>query len=259
MRALFERKKQAADGSEANAQPSKRTNTLNQLQDTIQNPELDSTSSPNAGGAGWTAPTFQTPATEMSTYVSQDWSTSVFSPNSDVIDRGTLSMEIATQLFKTYMDDLYPHYPVVPFPPGTSAEEERRTQPTLFLAVIAAAAAKTDPHLYSVLNSEVLSAYAYRTVIRSEKSLELVKAMVVSAVWYYPPGKFSQLKYYEYIHMAATMAMDIGVGTNPKTSRSRRGLYSNKPSPDSNISLPMDEGEMDRRRTFLVCYLITTG
>jgi hypothetical protein len=256
MRALFERKKQAAGGPEADAQPSK-PNISSQLKDTIQNTATGSTSSPNVGGTGWTPPPFQTPATETS--LSQDWSTSAFSPNSDVIDRGIVSMEIATQLFQTYMDDLYPHYPAAPFPPGTSAEEIRRTQPTLFLAVIAAAAAKVDPHLYSALNSEVLSAYAHRMVIHSEKSLELVKAMIISAIWYYPPGRFSQLKFYEYIHMAATMAMDIGIGTNPKASRSRRGLDSNKPSPDSNLSLPIDEGEMDKRRTFLVCYLITMG
>jgi hypothetical protein len=189
----------------------------------------------------------------------QDWSPSVFSADLDVIERGILTMETASKLFQTYMDDLYPHYPAVPFPPGTSAEIIRRTQPTLFLAVIAAGAAKTDPHLYSALNSEVLTAYAHRTVMRSEKSLELVKSMIISAVWYYPPGRFSQLKFYEYIHMAATMAMDLGIGTNPKASRSRRGLDSNKPSPESDPDIPRDEKEMEKRRTFIVCYLITTG
>ncbi|TVY82902.1 Transcriptional regulator WAR1 [Lachnellula suecica] len=164
-------------------------------------------------------------------------------------------METASALFKTYIDDLYKHYPAVPFPDGTSAEEIRRTQPTLFLAVIAAAAAKTDPHLYSSLNTEVLATYSNRTVIHSEKSLELVKAMIVSSVWYYPPGRFSQLKFYEYIHMASTMAMDLGIGTNPKASRARRGADSNKLTPES---VPND-GEMDKRRIFLVCYLITTG
>jgi hypothetical protein len=189
----------------------------------------------------------------------QDWSPSAFSPDLDVIERGIVTVETASKLFQTYMDDLYPHYPAVPFPPGTSADMIRRTQPTLFLAVIAAGAAKTDPHLYSALNSEVLTAYAHRTVMRSEKSLELVKSMIISAVWYYPPGRFSQLKFYEYIHMASTMAMDLGIGTNPKASRSRRGMDSNKPSPESDPDTPRDEAEMEKRRTFIVCYLITTG
>ncbi|TVY15322.1 Transcriptional regulator WAR1 [Lachnellula arida] len=255
MRALFETKKQAAE-PDASAQPSK-LDLSGRMNNSVRSIETEPTSSPDVRGTGWTLTPFQAPAAETS--LRQDWSTSAFSMNSDVIDRGMVSMEVATQLFRTYMSDLYQHYPVVPFPRDASPEEIRRTQPTLFLAVIAAAAAKTDPHLYSALNSEVLSAYAHRTVIHSEKSLELVKAMIVSVVWYYPPGRFSQLKFYEYIHMAATMAMDIGIGTNPNPSRSRRGLDSNKPSPNSTSSLPVDEGEMERKRTFLVCFLITTG
>ncbi|TVY33373.1 Transcriptional regulator [Lachnellula subtilissima] len=241
MRALFENKKQATDGPDASAQPSE-MNLSGHMNTSVQSTGTGPTYSPDIGGTSWTPTTFQTPAVEPS--LSQDWSTSAFSMNSDVIDRGMVSLEVAIQLFRTYMSDLYQHYPAVPFPQDKSPEEVRRTQPTLFLAVIAAAAAKTDPHLFSALNSEVLSAYAHRTVIHSEKSLELVKAMIISAVWYYPPGRFSQLKFYEYIHMAATMAMDIGIGTNPNASRSRRGLVSAS-------SLPVDEDEMERRRTFL--------
>lgn len=258
MRTLFEKKKTSAR-SEAVAKPNKQTPT-SQPKDSFQNISTGSTSSPNVGGTGWTPPQFQTPAADMATSITQqDWSPSAFSPDLDVIERGIVTVETASKLFQTYMDDLYPHYPAVPFPPGTSADMIRRTQPTLFLAVIAAGAAKTDPHLYSALNSEVLTAYAHRTVMRSEKSLELVKSMIISAVWYYPPGRFSQLKFYEYIHMASTMAMDLGIGTNPKASRSRRGMDSNKPSPESDPDTPRDEAEMEKRRTFIVCYLITTG
>ncbi|TVY92318.1 hypothetical protein LAWI1_G002652 [Lachnellula willkommii] len=179
MRALFETKKQAAE-PDASAQPSK-LDLSGRMNNSVRSIETEPTSSPDVRGTGWTPTPFQAPAAETS--LRQDWSTSAFSMNSDVIDRGMVSMEVATQLFRTYMSDLYQHYPVVPFPRDASPEEIRRTQPTLFLAVIAAAAAKTDPHLYSALNSEVLSAYAHRTVIHSEKSLELVKAMIVSVVW----------------------------------------------------------------------------
>ncbi|RDL32088.1 uncharacterized protein BP5553_09490 [Venustampulla echinocandica] len=185
-------------------------------------------------------------------------SPSVFSPDADVIDKGIVSMKVADKLFRTYTDDLFQNYPAVAFPPGTLAENMRRTKPTLFLAVIAAAAAKTDPHLYRILHSEVLAAYAYRTVINSEKSLELVQALIVTAVWYYPPGRLSQLKFYEYIHMAVTMAIDIGLGTNPKASR-RRQADSDKSSPEVAQNMTKDEGEIERRRTFLACYLISAG
>ena len=165
-------------------------------------------------------------------------------------------MHLATELYHTYVTELVPHYPVVVFPPSVTAAEIRRKKPTLFLAIIAAASGKSDPHLYSILNSEVLSAYAQKIVINSQKSLELVQAMIVTSVWYYPPGKFAQLKFYEYIHMAATMAVDIRLGMNPKLFRRRRALH------DMTSPMSEDNGDHDdieRRRTFLACYLITIG
>jgi hypothetical protein len=186
----------------------------------------------------------------------REWSPPLFSPNPDVIDRGIISMDAANQLFRSYNEDLVQHYPGVVFPAELTAEELRATKPTLFLSVIAAAAGKSDSHLYSILNSEVLSAYAHRTVIRAEKNLELVQAMIITSIWYYPPGKFAQLKFYEYTHMATTMALDIGLGSNPKRSKFRRGVTSN---PEYTVSELLDEDELERRRTFLVCYLISTG
>jgi hypothetical protein len=134
-------------------------------------------------------------------HITQDWSPPAFSPDMDVVEREILTMEEAEKLFQSYNNDLIQYYPTVVFPPEVSAADVRRTKPTLFLAVISAAAAKVDPHLYSILNTEVLSAYAHRTVVKGEKSLELIQAMIITTVWYYPPGKFAQLKFYEYIHM----------------------------------------------------------
>jgi hypothetical protein len=194
----------------------------------------------------WTGPPHQAPYGTPTPY----------SPNADVIDRGVISLEEATQLFHSYNNSLVQYFPTVQFPPEITVEEIRSTKPTLFLAAIAAASGKEGSQLYSILNTEVLSAYAHRTVIQGEKSLELVQALIITSVWYYPPGKFAQLKFYEYIHMAATMALDIGLGTNPKTFRSRRGADD---SGDSPPVTELDDEEIEKRRTFLVCYLITTG
>ncbi|KAK5125056.1 hypothetical protein LTR85_001247 [Meristemomyces frigidus] len=203
----------------------------------------------------------------------------------DVVDRGMLSMATARQLYNTYRTDLYPHYPVVAVPETISADSMRETKPTLFLAVIAAAASKVDSELSAALDKEVLQAYATRSLVQSEKSLELVQALLISAIWYHPPSKFGQLKYYEFIHMAATMAMDIGIGTRPVRHRhSRLGnthnheqvrgrLHDSPPTslihpaedatnPDLSMtpraadSLTSDTGNTESRRTFLACYTI---
>ncbi|KAI7509659.1 hypothetical protein KC347_g5012 [Hortaea werneckii] len=197
--------------------------------------------------------------------------------DSDIVDRGILSMATARQLFETYRKDLFPHYPFIPIPESMVAEEMRETQPTLFLAIVAAAAAKEHSDLSATLDKEVLQQYATKVVVQSEKSLELVQALHISAIWYHPPSKFGQLKYYEYIHMAATMAMDIGIGTRPAEQRNRfsgagRGgagsLYSVNLHPIEDIADPDlsmaprsrvqsdNTAETTNRRAFLACYAI---
>ena len=71
--------------------------------------------------------------------------------------------------------------------------------------------------------------------------------MMISCIWYKPPGKFSKLKFYEYVHMAVTMAIDLGYGTNPRSSRNR------------GVTKPaiLSEQDVEQRRVFLLCYVIS--
>jgi hypothetical protein len=197
----------------------------------------------------------------------------------DVIDSGMISMATARQLFDSYRKHLFPHYPVVPIPESTTADELRQVKPTLFLAIIAAAAGTENPELSAMLDQEVLHIYATKSLVHSEKSLELVQALLISAVWYHPPNKFGQLKYYEYIHMAVTMALDIGIGARPTARRSRFGSRDNQQlqvrksnvhpledtanpdlslTPRSRDSSP-NTTNLESRRTFLACYLVCAG
>jgi hypothetical protein len=109
----------------------------------------------------------------------------------DVVDRGILSMEVARRLVEHYKRNLYPQYPQVYIP--CTADELRESRPTLFLAVLNAGAESEDPDLANALDHEVLQEYANRSVVNSEKSVELVQSLLVSAVWYLPPNKFGQL------------------------------------------------------------------
>jgi hypothetical protein len=192
----------------------------------------------------------------------------------DVVDRGVISLELARKLVSHYQTNLYPQYPQVYIP--CSADELRESKPTLFLAVIAAGAESEDGALATALDNEVLQEYANRSVVQSEKSVELVQALLVSAVWYLPPNKFGQLKYYEYIHMAATMAADIGITTRPsKLNRSRFAARNGMPTlpthpsedfanPDLSMSVRASQwsegtGNIECRRAFLACYAICVG
>lgn len=186
----------------------------------------------------------------------------------DVVDSGMISMATARHLFETCQKDLFPHYPLVYIPPGVTAEVMRKSQPTLFLAIISAASMKENPELSSMLDQELVQSYATRSLVRSEKSLELVQALIISGVWYNPPTKFGQLKYYEYISMATAMAMDIGIGSRPPRQRARysANVHSAEGGHNSNLSMAQrfghsspDSASVEARRTFLACYLICSS
>ncbi len=106
----------------------------------------------------------------------------------DVVERGLLSMDKATELVNRYTNLLMPHYPAVPI--SCPAHELRKTKPILFLAVLAASVAASDPFLHFKLNQETQELYAKKITIQGHKSLELIEALSVSVLWPYPPKKY---------------------------------------------------------------------
>ena len=134
----------------------------------------------------------------------------------DVVDRGLLSMDKATELVDRYTSLLMPHYPAVPI--SCPAHELRKTKPILFLAVLAASADTSEPVLHVKLNQEIQELYARKITIQGQKSIELIQALCVSILWPYPPKKyvflrlytsiansvnsFKELKFHQQMHMA---------------------------------------------------------
>ncbi|KAL9125505.1 MAG: hypothetical protein Q9217_005307 [Psora testacea] len=183
----------------------------------------------------------------------------------DVVARGLLTMEEATELFDRYVNVLSPNFPAIIFPPGTCAAEIRSKRPILFLAVIAAGAGAAHPALNLKLNQEILQLYATKVALEGQKNLDLVQSILISSLWYYPPERFDQLKFHQYIHMAATMALDLGLGKRPRIRRQHQHTspawmqtYEPQRTPGSELTLSKlapDSSSLECRRTLLACYL----
>jgi hypothetical protein len=107
----------------------------------------------------------------------------------DVIDRGIVTPETATAMFDRYVNELAPHMPAVVFPLGTTAAEIRKTRPILFLAILSAASGTNHPEVQRILTKEITQIFADRIISHGEKTLELIQALQVSTLWYWPPGK----------------------------------------------------------------------
>lgn len=198
---------------------------------------------------------------------------------SDVIDRGIVSVAKAMELYQNYLDELLPHYPAVPL--SCTMAELRSKKPILFLAVLAASSGASDPSLCCKLNQEIQRVYATKVAIQGSKSLELVQSLLVSILWTYPPEKFEDLKFHQQIHMAATMALDLGLASKPKRisrghqfsqlmvanldedpgsgSTSTRSPSREPPCVLSPRKHLPDSSSLECRRTLLACYLFSAS
>ncbi|KAI1274359.1 hypothetical protein F5Y07DRAFT_217182 [Xylaria sp. FL0933] len=175
----------------------------------------------------------------------------------DVVDRAIIALEQVPVLFHRYTDRMAVHLPVVVFPPGTTAADVRTKSPILFLAIMSVASSET-PNLQRQLVKELMQIFADEIVVRGHKSLELVQALIVSVVWYFPPEHFEELKFYQMVHLAAVMALDIGLGRRKNSPKSSLIPYTWQDHPFRKQPLP-DPSSIESRRTWLAAYFLASN
>jgi Fungal Zn(2)-Cys(6) binuclear cluster domain len=170
-------------------------------------------------------------------------------PPLDPITHGLLDTHTAKKCFERYMAEMCYHLPIVVFPANTRWEEVRKTKPVLFLSVLAVASGTIRPDIQTRLISEVTRILADRIVYRGEKSLELVQCIQCITTFYQPPERYEELNFNQLIHVAAVMALDLGMGKRFKKGSLalwRSHTENKRPLPDPNSA--------ETRRCWLGCY-----
>jgi len=174
----------------------------------------------------------------------------------DVIDRGLVDIETAHAAFDRYVNKMAPEMPMVVFPPDTTMGDVRRGKPTLFLAIVATAIGKFKKETQPALLTEAYKAIGDRVVVKGEKSLEVVQALLVCTIWYMPPDNLEELKFYQLVHMAVILAMELGLnrrgGDRLRPFARLREILIKRPQ-GANIDLAGPEA----RRTWLGCYYMS--
>lgn len=165
-----------------------------------------------------------------------------------------MSPDIAERVFLRYVNEICPHFPAVPFPPGTTAREIREQKPLLFLSILAGSSHGSAEQLVSQeaqreltrILKDQLADIIWRN---GEKSIEIVQALQISVLWYRPPLHFEQHNFYMMVNCAAVMALDLGLGrkATPNVMRLSIGPFRRYHPNSSSI---------EARRTFLVCYYL---
>lgn len=167
---------------------------------------------------------------------------------------------VAEAIFNRYTKNLAPHMPAVVFPPDTTADEVLKNKPVLFLCILAASGFGLIPQdVQNMLNKEAIAAIADCVLRHAAKSLELIQSMQVTVLWYRPPEKAEQTNFYQLIHMAAVMALDIGLGKRFNAAKARRGFWGpgQDLAPGTNRPMPLvDSDTVEARRAWLTCYYL---
>lgn len=172
----------------------------------------------------------------------------------DVIDRGMLDINTAQAAFDRYVIEMGDEMPFVVFPPGTTMGKVRREKPTLFLAILGVAMGAIKKDLQMPLINESYRLIAEEVVIKGHKSLEIVQALLVVSIWYMTPDNLEELKFYQLIHMAVVVGMELGLNRRSngdlKIVRIREIVIKRKTAPTADLENP------EARRTWVGCYLL---
>ncbi|KAK4105920.1 hypothetical protein N658DRAFT_416189 [Parathielavia hyrcaniae] len=173
--------------------------------------------------------------------------------------RGLVPMAQAEKLLARYTNEMCPHLPAVVIPPGTTAAELRTSKPILFLAVITAASGELAG-LQQTLTKELMQVLADRIIVRGNKSLELVQAVQVAVIWYWPPDRFEDLKFYQLVHIAAVMAIELGLGRNsPAWGGFKKHIGQAWRDNPHRKQAPPNPTSVEARRAWLTCYFMATN
>lgn len=174
--------------------------------------------------------------------------------NVDVIASGLVDIVTAQKCFERYVNEMCAQLPIVVFPVGTRWEDIRRNKPILFLGVLAVASGTIRNDLQPKLIMKATKILGDRIVYRGEKSMEIVQTIQCMTTFYQPPEKYEELNFNQLIHIAAVMALDIGMGKRFK--KGNLALW--RPFQDTKRALP-DPMSAETRRCWLGCYFMCSN
>ncbi|KAJ4536258.1 hypothetical protein HRR78_008512 [Exophiala dermatitidis] len=165
----------------------------------------------------------------------------------NALNQGLLDWDTACRAFSRYQHEMCQFFPFVVFPPSSNADYVRNQQPFLFFTIVTLALFSTHSSTAADLVNMLTKDLALRIVHRGERSLELVQALLLYTTYYAKPKPTRELNFNQIVHMASTMALDIGLGRRShKTSRTGQASRNELES-------------LAGRRAWLGCYYLATS
>jgi hypothetical protein len=172
----------------------------------------------------------------------------------DILDRDVISEDMARELMSIWRNELASACPGITIPRDWTVMELRERKPALFHAVMAAAAHSKGSALSGQLHEETVYLYARSAFIKGEKSVQAIQALLVTVTYYSPSKTPGNLQVYQWVNMAASMALELGLTSKPRTHEQlpRRAIRSLQ-----KISSP--EELLEHCRLVLLVYIVCAG
>lgn len=127
---------------------------------------------------------------------------------------------------------------------SSSASASQQSKPTLQLAVLSAASRQSYATLHKKMTCEITKTLADRVVVKGEKSLELIQALQISAIWCWRPDVKDSSLPLPLVQLATSMAMELGLD--------RHNLKIEDVAAETDIAINAKESA----RAWLGCYLL---
>ena len=135
----------------------------------------------------------------------------------------------------------------------------RRDKPTLFLVIMAISIGHFRSELQMPLVHEAHRLFADKIVVKGEKSLELAQSIILACIWYMPPDQFEELKFFQFIHMAVVMALDIGMGRVTRRKGNKQYGFLREIMGKSQNRASFDPDAVETRRVWLGAYVMAVN
>ncbi|OAG36470.1 hypothetical protein AYO21_09363 [Fonsecaea monophora] len=165
----------------------------------------------------------------------------------EALSRGLLDWDTARKAFDRYKDEMCRYFPFVVFGSDVDAETVKQQQPLLFFAVITVGLGSMHTTVDAELCDMLIKDLALRVVYNGERSLELVQTLIVHIVFYGRAKNMRDLNFNQMVHIASTMALDIGLGRRPHKSTLKQRTD------------PHQLESLAGRRAWLGCYYMGTS
>lgn len=134
----------------------------------------------------------------------------------DAISLGLITLERAEERFELYKRVFNTKHSMVELHDNTTVEEMRRNHPMLFLTILSLCSIiiKDKDRLEEslTLHNLCIDAIIYETMILGNKTLELLKCLLLINLWFNTPEIHQHQKTHLITHLCTTMAIEMGLG-----------------------------------------------